>query len=411
MSIKVQGITICNFKNIQREKISINGNHVYVLGRNAMGKTSFLDAIFKPLTGKNMPDEPVMQGQRRGSIELDMGEFLVVAKFNDKNQKVAIEVQTKDGANYPSPRTYLDSLTGVVDFNLDNFFKKTAKEQLDFVKKLIDIDFTDLDDEYKLVYDKRTFVNKKVEELEAQSAVFDKNNLEPVDISKETLVLSEKRKFNQEVEEGKRFVQEKITEKDHALIEIQDLEDKIKSLKAKVSEIEKEIEPATQWLADPENQPFNIETEEAALLKKIEDNKLVEANVRNKKTYDDLVIQLDQQKLLNERLAEIQLIKRNCIAEANIPVPGLSLNDDGLTYNGLPFSPHQINKAQQIIIGLQINLWLLKDVKIARFEGSLVDDENMEYIMDWADKNDVQLFVEIVDRSAEKLRIEVKEVL
>lgn len=411
MSYKVQGITIRNFKNIMSEKIQINGNNVYVLGRNQFGKTTFLDAIFKPLSGKNMPPEPVTQGQKSGSIEIDMGEFLVVAKFNSKGQKVAVEVQTKEGATYPSPRKMLDDLCGVIDFDLSAFFRKSAKEQVDFIKQLADVDFSDLDDEYKKLYDERTYVNKQVKELEVQAQAFDKDNITPVDISEETKKLNEKREYNESYDNAKRFFEEKRLRMQSIQNEISELEKRAAQLREEYQSIEIDYDTTFSWLNDPANAPFDISAENAALLAKIEQNKVIEANIKNKEYYDILCQRLELQKSINTRMEDIETIKRNTIAEANLPVPGLSFNDNELTYNGLPFSAAQLNTATQIIIGLQINLWLLKDVKIARFEGSLIDDENMEYILDWAEKNDLQLFVEIVDRTAEKLKIEVKEVL
>lgn len=407
--MKVESITIRNFKGIGYEKLSLNGNNVYVLGRNGMGKTSFLDAIFKILSGKNLPPQPTTAGEKQGSIEIDLGQIIVKSKFNSKTEKYTLTVESKEGAQYPSPRKMLDELVGVVDFDVTGFMKLAPSKQVEKIKELSGIDFSDLDVEYKRLYEERTFVNRKVTELEIQQVPFDKDKLIVTDLTEATEALNKKREFNDSYKEGQSIVKQKKELQEKILSDILKLESSINKLRSQDYELGKEIVEAESWLADEENKPYDLEAEEAAFLQSIEDNKKIEENIKNKKLYDDFIVELEKQKDLEAGLEKIATTKKTAIEEADLPVPGLSFNDDGLTYHGLPFEDSQINTANKIIIGLQINRALLGDVKIARFDGSLIDNENMEYIEDWANKNDLQLFVEIVDRNAEQLTIEVKE--
>lgn len=409
--MKVQGITIRNFKGIQHESLSIKGNNVYVLGRNATGKTSFLDAIFKILAGKNMPSMPTTQGARSGDIEIDLGEIIVRAKFNSKNEKVSVSVESKDGSLYKEPRTMLNELLGVIDFDLNKFYELSPKKQVEFIKQMAGIDFTDIDDAYKKAFDERTFINRKASELEARMGVWDKDNIILTDLTEATKILNEKRAFNIAREEGEKTILDYKARQDEITNELAILRKKIQDLNEEFNKIEDGKKEGDAWLNDPANARYDIEAEEAAFLAAVENNKVIQKNIDNQILYTEFLETLAIQKKLNETLELCQATKETAIKEANLPVPGLSFNDDGLIYNGLPFEASQINKAKQIIIGLQINLALLGEVKIARFEGSLIDDENMEYIEDWAQKNGLQLFVEIVDRTAESLKIEVKEVL
>ncbi len=408
--MKVEALTIRNFKGIKHERLSIKGSNVYVFGRNAMGKTSFLDAIFKILAGKNMPSMPTAQGEKSGDIELDMGEFIVKAKFNAKNEKVSITVETREGANYPSPRAFLDQKIGVMDFDINKFFELSPKKQVEQIKSMAGIDFSDIDEAYKDAYDERTFINRKAAELEAKLEGWDKNNITLTDLTEATRLLNEKREFNKSRKDGQDLVDGNTERRKKIAEEIKALKSQIEKLETEDTALFDVIIEGQAWLNDPQNKAFEIETEEAAFLQAIEDNKIIQKNIDNQVLYEEFKTILEKQKALNETLDKCQAAKENAIKEAELPVPGLSFNDDGLTYHGLPFEAAQINKAQQIIIGLQINLALLGDVKIARFEGSLIDNENMEYIEDWAHKKGLQLFVEMVDRSAENLRIEVKEI-
>ncbi len=401
--MKVESVIIRNFKGIQNESLSIKGHNVYVIGKNGAGKTSFNDAIFKILSGNKYPSKPTHQGTRNGEIEIDLGKIIVKAKFNEKNEKIIVSVENKEGAEYKSPRTMLDELVGVLDFDINEFLSSTPKKQVEFIKNIAGIDFSDLDEEYKSKFDERTFVNRKVKDLEAKAGLFDKNKVTPHDLSVKTKELNEKRKFNESYQDG----WQQITD---AKKRLETIQAEMAKLQREADELSESIQVGDAWLIAKENQPYNIASEEIEFEKLIEENKKIEENIRNQKAYEDFKVALETQKQLNEALEAIEHSKRSAISEAKLPVPGLSFNDDTLLYNGLPLESAQINKAQQIIIGLQLNLALIGEVRIARFEGSLIDDENMKQIEAWAVENDLQLFVEFVDRS-ENLKIEVKEVL
>jgi hypothetical protein len=77
--------------------------------------------------------------------------------------------------------------------------------------------------------------------------------------------------------------------------------------------------------------------------------------------------------------------------------------------DGLPFESNQINTARKIIAGLEIQFALMSDVKIARFDGSLLDNKSIAEVENWAKEKGVQLFVELVDRDGDELKIEVQE--
>jgi len=64
--MKIESIEIKNFKSIAHERIDIKGSNVYVLGKNGVGKSSFLDAIFKIINGKDLPAKLVKEGQEKG---------------------------------------------------------------------------------------------------------------------------------------------------------------------------------------------------------------------------------------------------------------------------------------------------------------------------------------------------------
>jgi predicted ATP-dependent endonuclease of OLD family len=391
--MKVESIRIKNFKAISEENLEISGNNVYVLGKNGVGKSSFLDAIFKVISGKDLPTKLTNKDAKNGFVEIDLGELLVRASFNEKNEKVSLTIENKDGAEYKSPRTMLDGLAGIVDFDINEFFRLTPKKQVDFIKGLVGLDFTDLDDEYKFAYDQRAYANKKVKELDAKQITFDKSKVKEIDIADLQNKISEVTAINNKIRDVKTRSEERAKKISELEVELAGL----KELQAKASEylaLNKELD-----ITEVSNQ-VNVA---------IEHNKEVENTKKALALRDELLEAEVEQKKWGSKLAEIESAKKRIISESKMPVPGLTFDEDQIYYNGLPFEKAQLNTAQQIIVGLQINLALLKDIKIARFDGSLLDNDNIKIVEEWAKENDLQLFVELVDRNTETLKIEIKE--
>lgn len=394
--MKIESVEIKNFKAISHEKIDIKGSNVYVLGKNGVGKSSFLDAIFKIINGKDLPTKLVKEGQEKGFIDIKLeGGITVKAKFNSVNEKVSLTIENADGAQYKSPRTMLDEMAGVVDFDINEFFNKTPQKQIDFIKQLVGIDFTDLDEEKAKAFSERTVVNAKVKELESKQVFFKEPISEKKDIQTILIEIENGNAINKNIADIKSRNDSR--------------KESIEKLKSELLQLEEKEKQATIWLS--ENEPINTEVLQESITESIEYNRLIDESLSAKKLYEELKSALESQTILNDKLKEIEETKRRVISESNMPVNGLTFSDNELFYNGLPFDKNQINTAQQIIIGLQINMALLNDIKIARFDGSLLDSSNIELVEVWAKENDLQLFVEFVERSSEGLTIEVKETL
>jgi hypothetical protein len=370
-------------------------------------KSSFLDSIFKIISGKDLPSKITKEGEKSGFVEIDLGAMKVKATFNEKNEKMTLSIENEDGSLYKSPRTMLDELAGVIDFDLNSFFALTPKKKVDFIKNLVGIDFTDLDERYKELFEERTYVNRKVKELESQQILFDKNKIEstPIEAIQEKIKAAyESNKKIDGIKAGLDQRKERITENKKT---IDELTLKISELKKCNGVLIEEITKGNAWLE--KNQPIATEDLDAEMNAAVEFNKEVEKNKRGLELSNQLKEQIKNQDHLNAELEKVENTKRRVIAESKMPIPGLTFDDNQLYLNGLPFEKSQINTAQLIIAGLQINLALLKDLKIARFDGSLLDSENMKLVEAWAKENDLQLFVEFVERNGEGLKIEIQE--
>ncbi len=98
---------------------------------------------------------------------------------------------------------------------------------------------------------------------------------------------------------------------------------------------------------------------------------------------------------LTLRLAEIDAQKAEELAASKLPVKDLIFTDDGVTYQGAPFS--QASQAQQIKITCALAFADRPTIRIIGVpDASLLDDESLETMRKIADAYGAQIFEEVV---------------
>lgn len=103
---------------------------------------------------------------------------------------------------------------------------------------------------------------------------------------------------------------------------------------------------------------------------------------------------------LTARIEAIDAEKTAALANAKFPVAGLSFDDNGVTFNGLPFS--QASAAEQLSVSVAIAAALNPKLRVMLVrDGSLMDDKSLALLGELAAKNDLQVWVERVGKGDE----------
>lgn len=101
----------------------------------------------------------------------------------------------------------------------------------------------------------------------------------------------------------------------------------------------------------------------------------------------------------NVALATLDDNHQKALAEANFPVPDLTLGDEEILYKGLPLG--QASSAEQLRVGLAIAIAANPVMKIMLIrDGSLLDDESMAIVAQMAADHDSQIWIEKVSNDA-----------
>lgn len=408
---QIKRIKIQNFKGLKAFEGEVLGKDVYLTGRNASGKTSFIDAVWLALTGKNIPPKPVSTGSKKGLIEVELSDgYIVRTKLAVGKTPVQFEIENLNAVDdkdkfVKAPRTWLNERIGVIDFDVNEFFKMSDAKQVEYFCKITGVDVHEQDQQIEELTDSRKFDKKKLVELQALTGYFN-----PEDAEKElvdVVALANEISVLKESERVKAEAWNKVTEG------VANREARVKALKLELETLETEIQSGYDWLKDENNKPIpNVELQQKEAIFK--DSEIINARIQEAKAFkqaDEAIEKLETAiSEATEGIAE-QKDQKALIISQKISIEGLSydVENECFLFNGLPFDKTQINTASQLIAGLKIGASLLNEVKILKIDASLIDKENFEKVQKWSGSEGIELFVELVDREAGALKIEIEE--
>lgn len=413
--MKIIQLTSENIKALKAVEITPEGNVVVISGRNGAGKSSVLDSIYWALAGaKNIQDKPIRDGEEEARIQLNLGEIIVTRKFTPSGTQLV--VTSAEGAQFPSPQKMLDELIGAITFDPLEFSRMPAKEQVKVLRETaqLDVDFEAVDAANKEDYDERTFINREVKALEARLNAIPpearKAKLKPVDVGE----MVDKLQAAQERADAVARLNDRIAATENNIAEIATLVQAEHARHAKALEaLANERERLQALLADGQKQAEAISAPSEEKLQKMRDyiksasdkNELA----RHSAAAAELAAKLDdmreQSQVLTDNITRRTENIARAIAEAEMPVEGLSLTADAVTFGGIPFE--QVNSAEKLKVSVAIAMASNPRLRVIRIEnGSLLDSDGMEALRQMAAEKDFQIWVERVGEEEMSIIIE-----
>ena len=392
-----------NIKRIKAVRIRPQGNLVKITGKNDQGKTSVIDAIWFALGGKGAAKgtpKPVRNGQKSAEVTLDLGAMKVKRTWTaDGNTYLAVE--SADGTPIKSPQTVLDKLCGSLSFDPLAFSRQTPSEQVATLKAVAGVDFTELDNSRAKAYADRTLVNRQVERMAGALASMPMPDPElPKEEVSAADLLAEQERANQ-VERDRMQMQNLIVQHENrraaidsavaaAEATIRRLQGEIAALVAEKARLATEIATAQKQI--PQSVDVGNLRERMAEIE--ETNAQVRQAKERRAMQDALDTEKDRSRQLTEAIEQIDQDKRDVLAGATMPIAGLGMSEDGVTFDGIPFS--QVSSSGQLKVSLAMAMALNPTVRVIRItDGSLLDDANMEVVREMC--KGFQVWIEVVD--------------
>ncbi|MGE4194688.1 MAG: AAA family ATPase [Pseudodesulfovibrio sp.] len=385
--MKIVQLSAENVKRLEAVEITPEGNTVIIGGDNAQGKSSVLDSILMALAGKRAQGlRPVRDGQDKATITVNLEEFIVTRTIT-KEGGGTIKVKTKDGASYGSPQKMLDDLTSKLTFDPLAFTNERPAQQVELLKGLVGLDFTEQDAKRSRLYDERRDANRDAANFEGRLKAF--GDLEDAPDSPMAIgdILAEAEEIRKHNDEGA----ERINEMNQLGIEIQDLEDRIQNRQKKLDALKEEH---GDWKAKDQG---NVRTRIAQAEEK---NRKFEDKQRRDEIEENMLVSQAKAGELTKQISAIDEAKRAAMTAADFPVPGLAFDDTGVTFNGIPFE--QCSSAEQLRISVAMGIALNPKLKVLLIrDGSLLDSKSLAMVAEAAQEADAQVWIERVSKGSE----------
>lgn len=386
--MKIVNLYAENVLRLKAAEITPDSSVVLIGGNNGAGKSSTLNSMFLALAGRAASKEiarPVRDGADEAHVRLDLGELIVTRKW--KGDKTTLTVESADGAKYSSPQTILDKLRGSEAMaDPMEFTQLPAAKQKAILMGLVELPFDpeELDAKRRGLFDRRTDASRELKRLQAQ---LDGMHPAPAGTPDVEVSVSDLLRELGDAEESNRVTRviRQDVEQNELLVE---------QLRERLRQAEEDLIGNRAALAA---RPAPVDTE--ALRERLDDVENVNANVRAKQARAAVSAQRDEMAAkaaeLTDGIAALDREKEDGLAAADFPIKGLGFDEDGVTYNEVPFK--QASSAEQLRVSTAMCMALNPELRVLYIrDGSLLDDRNLDLIGRMAEANDFQIWVERV---------------
>lgn len=412
--MEITAIEIRDVLRIKHIKFTPPADVLVILigGDNAQGKTSLQRSLLMAMGGAGeIPDEPVRRGAIEGEIVLQLTDVTVRRRIMHDGQS-KLEVTSKYGP-IKSPQEWLSKLFGGRALNPLDFLRRKPAEQRDQLLKLIDKDgrIAGIESNRKAVFTRRTEVGRDLKKATAQLAgMTEVQPGSPVDIMALT---TESRTLGDVIAEmgRRRNVHEQaMRESSQAASDVKRANDAMEAAKRALEAALARQNAAEESLtkARVAVESFEDDQQRAAARRDEIQRELAAAQVHNSKVAADQAAAAARAKLaaelaetkadyeaLDEEIKQYDAQKLEILTAAQLPVPALGVDDNGVTLNGLPFDQASSAERWRVAVGLAIAAKPeLRDVWIE--DGALLDDNALLALKEIAQRSGYRFWVERV---------------
>ena len=378
--MKILKLTAENFKKLSAVEITPDGNVVVISGKNAAGKSSVLDAIEAALCGgRSLPKQPIKTGEVRAKVEVDMGEYKVTRKFFGTNSTLTVETTGETKTEVKKPQAFLDSVVGNISFDPLAFLNKQPAEQRNTLMEFLGLNLQEFADKIEIIKTQRSDVRKEKErKLHEAESITTTPNLPPQEINSGSLLkeLNEITIHNQKCQEvatknavDEQKLQTTVKEMAAAQKAITDWQTRLTGLQTQMEALQRNL----RINADiPMKNPAEVEEKITALSAT---NEAIRRNAQKKEAMAAMEICVEVYSKLGDDIKVVENQKAKKLAEAVMPVKGLTILADGLAYGGIPLE--QVNAAKKLEICVSISMAMNPKLKVLRINGNDLDTESL----------------------------------
>lgn len=333
--VKINQLEIENVKRIKAIAITPTANGLSIIGgNNNQGKTSVLDAIAWALGGENFKPS---NATREGSVippnlKVTLSNGIVVER---KGKNSALKVTDPNGKK--AGQTLLDDFVEKLAINLPKFMNSSNKDKANTLLQIIGVEeeLARLQMKENEFYQERLTIGRIADQKKkyaAEQVTYD--NVPDELVSPQELINQQQDILAKNGENQRK--REKVGQYEY---QVSTINEEIARLNQLLKKKQSELNQATMDLSIAKTDALDLidqSTEE--LEKNISDveelNRKIRANLDKSKAEDDAKGYLEQYNQLTIKIDNVRQKKIDLLKGADLPLPGLSIEDSELTYNG-----------------------------------------------------------------------------
>lgn len=333
--MKINKLEIENVKRVKAVKIEPAESGLTVIGgRNNQGKTSVLDSIAWALGGdRYRPSQAVREGSViPPHLHIVMNNGLEVER-KGKNS----DLKVTDPTGKRAGQQLLNAFVGELAIDLPKFMASSSREKAEVLLKIIGVgrQLHELEAQETELYNRR----RAIGQIADQKAKFAREMIYYPDAPKEPVSASELIRQQQDILARNGENQRKRAQAAALLAERNRLAEKVNSLKAELKRYEDQLIQVDEDMNIAYQTAESLRDESTAELERnIQDIERI--NVKVRANLDKDKAEMDAQQYKNEydsmtaKLNDVRQKKIDLLENAALPLPGLSVADGELTYNG-----------------------------------------------------------------------------
>ncbi len=335
MSVKIVNLEAENVKRIKAVQIAPAESGLTVIGgNNGQGKTSVLDCIAWALGGEKFRPAAA---QRDGAntpprLHVTLSNGLVVER-RGKNSALTVT----DPAGRRGGQQILNEFVEQLALDLPRFMAAGDREKADTLLKIIGVGdrLAELDRQIRATFDRRTAVGQ----IARQKKAFADEMTEYPEAPDEPVSAAELIRRQQEIlarnGENQRL-RERAAEKER---EARRLQERVDQLAEQLRQASEQCAVALQELQTARRSAEELRDESTAELeasiRDIEEiNRKVRANMDKARAADEAQAMADEYGGLTQELERLRAARTALLDGADLPLPGLGVEDGCLTYQG-----------------------------------------------------------------------------
>lgn len=342
MPITINRLEAENVKRIKAVKIEPSSSGLTIVGgKNNQGKTSVLDAIAWALGGdKYRPSQPNRDGSVIPlSLKVVLSNGLVVERKGKNSELKVIDPNGEKGG-----QQLLNEFVEQLAIDLPRFMQSTSKEKANTLLQIIGVgdQLFELERKETELYNKRHAIGQIADQKKKFAA---EQPFYP-DAPKEPISASELIKQQQDILARNGENQRKRAQVNEIALKESAARQNIASTRKEIARLQDLLQTQeAEWqliinnLADAQKTAEQLHDESTAELEQnianIEAiNRKVRANLDKDKAEEDAKDYESQYNELTGKINDVRQSKLDLLKGANLPLPGLSVEDGELIYNG-----------------------------------------------------------------------------